>query len=168
MKSQTSYDVLPVSFRLIILDTSLLVKRALSILLSNNIVTAPLWNTNSSSFAGLLTASDFINVIRYYYQSASYPQAIEEIENFKLDGLRVVERNIGAIPPETVSINPMKPLYEACEQMLLSRARRIPLVDVDESTGHDMLVSVLTQYRILKFVAINVCKLIFWGEYDGS
>lgn len=40
--------------------------------------------------------------------------------------------------------------------MLKSRARRIPLVDVDDETKQEMVVSVLTQYRILKFVAVNV------------
>lgn len=40
--------------------------------------------------------------------------------------------------------------------MLESRARRIPLVDVDDETDRAMVVSVITQYRILKFVAVNV------------
>lgn len=35
LKVRTSYDVLPLSFRLIILDTSLLVKKSLSILIQN-------------------------------------------------------------------------------------------------------------------------------------
>ena len=44
LKSKTSYDVLPVSYRLIVLDTSLLVKKSLNILLQNNVVSAPLWD----------------------------------------------------------------------------------------------------------------------------
>lgn len=39
--------------------------------------------------------------------------------------------------------------------MLKSRARRIPLVDVDDETGRETVVSVITQYRILKFIAVN-------------
>jgi 5'-AMP-activated protein kinase, regulatory gamma subunit len=50
----------------------------------------------------------------------------------------------------------MRPLYEACRQMLKTRARRIPLVDIDDETGREMVVSVITQYRILKFIAVNV------------
>src|SRR5690349_18817997 len=49
----------------------------------------------------------------------------------------------------------MRPLYEACTQMLKTRARRIPLIDCDHETGRQMVVSVLTQYRILKFIAVN-------------
>lgn len=53
----------------------------------------------------------------------------------------------------------MKPLYEACRKMLETRARRIPLVDVDDETEREMVVSVITQYRILKFIAVNVKEL---------
>ena len=49
----------------------------------------------------------------------------------------------------------MRPLYEACLKMIRTRARRIPLVDVDDETGREMVVSVVTQYRILKFIAVN-------------
>ena len=37
-----------------------------------------------------------------------------------------------------------------------SRARRIPIIDDDDETCRPMVVSVITQYRILKFVAVNV------------
>lgn len=69
-----------------------------------------------------------------------------------------IERAIGVQPLETVSIHPEKPLYEACRRMLESRARRMPLVDIDDETKRAMVVSVVTQYRILKFVAVNVSE----------
>lgn len=60
--------------------------------------------------------------------------------------------------------------------MLESRARRIPLVDIDDETKRAMVVSVITQYRILKFVAVNVSEtqllrkplsLLNLGTYKG-
>lgn len=60
------------------------------------------------------------------------------------------------MPIETLSVHPMRPLYEACRRMLESRARRIPLVDIDDETKREMVVSVVTQYRILKFISVNV------------
>ena len=106
----------------------------------------------------MLTASDFINVIKYYYQKASYPEAIDQIAKLKLNGLREVEKQIGAAPPETLSIDPQKTLYEACTKMLTSRARRIPLIEADMLTGREAVISVMTQYRILKFVAVNLAR----------
>ncbi|KAJ8142410.1 hypothetical protein OXX80_003803 [Metschnikowia pulcherrima] len=154
LQSKASYDVLPVSYRLIVLDTSLLVKKSLNILLQNNVVSAPLWNNKTSRFAGLLTSSDFINVIQYYFQ---FPEKFDLVDQLTLDGLRDIEKAIGVDPIETGYIHPFKSLYEACVKMLESKARRIPLIDEDEKTHREIVVSVLTQYRILKFVALN-CK----------
>ncbi|KAL2053518.1 hypothetical protein ABVK25_006170 [Lepraria finkii] len=153
LKIRTSYDVLPLSFRLIIFDTALLVKRSLAILIQNGIVSAPLWDSKTSSFAGLLTTSDYLNLIQYYWQN---PEQVQKIDQFRLNSLRDIEKAIGVQPLETVSIHPQRPLYEACRRMLESRARRMPLVDVDDETKRAMVVSVVTQYRILKFVAVNV------------
>lgn len=66
-----------------------------------------------------------------------------------------IEKAIGAVPIETVSVNPLTPLFDALRRMLSTRARRIPLVDIDDETGKEWVVSVITQYRILKFIAVN-------------
>ncbi|KIW03541.1 uncharacterized protein PV09_05302 [Verruconis gallopava] len=173
LKVRTSYDVLPLSFRLIVFDTALLVKKSLNILIQNGIVSAPLWDSKTSTFAGLLTTSDYINVIQYYWQN---PDQLHLIDQFTLNSLRDIEKAIGAPQIETVSIHPERPLYEACRMMVTSRARRIPLVDIDDETKRAMVVSVVTQYRILKFVAVNVketqklkkpLKELKIGTYEG-
>ncbi|KAJ9296432.1 hypothetical protein DTO271G3_5130 [Paecilomyces variotii] len=157
LKVRNSYDVLPLSFRV----------RAVGI------VSAPLWDSKTSTFAGLLTTSDYINVIQYYFQN---PAALDQIDQFRLYSLREVEKALGVAPPETISIDPERPLYEACRRMLDSRARRIPLVSNDSQTDRSLVVSVVTQYRILKFVAVNVgdtqklrkpLKELRLGTYDN-
>lgn len=122
---------------------------------ATGIVSAPLWDSETSTFAGLLTTSDYLNVVQYYWQN---PGAFNEIDQFRLNSLRDIERALGVTPIETVSIHPLKTLYEACRRMLESRARRIPLVDIDDETQREMVVSVLTQYRILKFITVNVTQ----------
>ena len=165
LKSKTSYDVLPVSYRLIVLDTSLLVKKSLNVLLQNNIVSAPLWDSHTSKFAGLLTSNDFINVIQYYF---SNPDKFEIVDKLQLEGLKDIERAIGVQPMDTASIHPSKPLFEACLKMVDSKSRRIPLIDKDEETQREIIVSVLTQYRILKFVSLNCRETHFLKRPIGD
>lgn len=90
--------------------------------------------------------------------------------------LAEVEKALGVAPPETISIDPERPLYEACRRMLESRARRIPLVTNDSQTDRSHVLSVITQYRILKFVAVNVgdtqklrrpLRELLLGTYDN-
>lgn len=165
LNSKTSYDVLPVSYRLIVLDTALLVKKSLNVLLQNNIVSAPLWDSETSKFAGLLTSSDFINVIQYYF---SNPDKYELVDKLQLNGLKDIEKAIGVEPLDTASIHPSRPLFEACLKMMGSRTRRIPLIDQDEETHREIVVSVLTQYRILKFVALNCRETNFLKKRIGE
>ncbi|ORY94606.1 hypothetical protein BCR43DRAFT_525787 [Syncephalastrum racemosum] len=154
LKEHTAYDVLPVSYRLIVFDTHLLVKKALAGLVQNGIVSAPLWSSETHKFAGMLTVSDFINLIQYYYTHASVEDALKDIEKFEIAHLRDVEVSVGAAAPQLVSIHPMATLYDACHLLAQSRAHRIPLLDHDAG-GTEMIVSVITQYRILKFIAVN-------------
>lgn len=49
------------------------------------IVSAPLWDSHNSTFAGLLTATDYINVIQYYCQ---FPDEMSKLEQFRLSSLR--------------------------------------------------------------------------------
>jgi hypothetical protein len=54
-----------------------------------------LWDSKASKFAGLLTTSDYINVIQYYFQN---PAALDQIDQFRLDSLR------GALGPRVARI----------------------------------------------------------------
>jgi len=104
LKKRTSYDAFPISFRLIVLDTKLNVKKALQCLLLNGmlsrsilspflkvttgVVSAPLWNSEKSKFAGMLTVLDIIHLIQYYYDTANYEAAAADVETFRLESLR--------------------------------------------------------------------------------
>ena len=58
--------------------------------------------------------------------------------------------------PPLISEHPNASLYNAAQRLIQTHARRLPLLDNDTETGHQVIVSVLTQYRLLKFIAINV------------
>lgn len=67
-----------------------------------------------------------------------------------------IEQAIGVPPPPTVSVHPDDSLFDACAALVRTHARRTPLIDLDDQTGKETILSVLTQYRVLKFIAINV------------
>ncbi|KAF9056223.1 hypothetical protein BJ165DRAFT_1431847 [Panaeolus papilionaceus] len=160
LKSHTAYDAFPVSFRLIVLDTKLNVKKALQCLLLNGVVSAPLWNSDKSKFAGMLTVLDIIHLIQYYYRTASYDYAAADVETFRLESLRDIEKELGVDQPPLLREHPSSSLYDAARLLIQTHARRLPLLDHDSETGHEVIASVLTQYRLLKFISINCHKEI--------
>ncbi|KAI9022146.1 hypothetical protein CLU79DRAFT_751393 [Phycomyces nitens] len=155
LKEHTAYDVLPVSYRLIVFDTRMPVKKALFALVQNGIVSAPLWESKTQRFAGMLAVSDFINLIQYYYNHNSVEEALRDIEQFEIAHLRDVEKQVNAPTSQLVYMDPMLTLYDACRLLAESRVHRVPLLDREPNTNTEMIVSVLTQYRILKFIAMN-------------
>ncbi|KAG1755221.1 uncharacterized protein EDB91DRAFT_1097856 [Suillus paluster] len=160
LKGRTSYDAFPVSFRLIVLDTKLNVKKALQCLLLNGVVSAPLWNSEKSKFAGMLTVLDIIHLIQYYYDTANYEAAAADVETFRLESLRDIEKSLGVATPPMLAEHPNSTLYKAAKVLIQTHARRLPLLDYDTETGHELIVSVLTQYRLLKFISINCTREI--------
>ncbi|EXJ78500.1 hypothetical protein A1O1_08901 [Capronia coronata CBS 617.96] len=153
LRIRNCYDVLPLSFRLIELDVGLTVKESLNIMVQCGIVSAPLWDSSTSTYAGLLTVNDYLNVVRYYNLHAD---KLKDVDKLLLSDLKDVEKFLDVKPPETVSASPEAILFDALRKQLISRARRIPLVSYDSDTQRTMVTSVITQYRILKFIAMNV------------
>lgn len=155
LKGRNCYDTFPVSFRLIVLDSKLEVRKALACLLSNGVVSAPLWNSEQSCFAGMFTVSDIIHLIQYYWQFSSYDNASQDVETFRLESLRDIEKSLGVATPPLLRDHPSSSLYDAAKLLIQTHARRVPLLDNDSDTGHEVIVSILTQYRLLKFISIN-------------
>ncbi|KAF8843970.1 hypothetical protein BDN67DRAFT_944222 [Paxillus ammoniavirescens] len=160
LKGRTCYDAFPVSFRLIVLDTKLNVKKALQCLLLNGVVSAPLWNSEKSKFAGMLTVLDIIHLIQYYYDNLNYEAAAADVETFRLELLRDIEKSLGVATPPMLKEHPNSTLYAAAKLLIQTHARRLPLLDYDTETGQEVIVSVLTQYRLLKFISINCTREI--------
>ncbi|KAL7421896.1 AMP-activated serine/threonine-protein kinase regulatory subunit [Cryptotrichosporon argae] len=155
LRERSSYDVFPVSFRLIVLDIQLKVKKALDVMFLYGVVSAPLWNTTDAKFAGMFTVQDVIHLIQYYYHTSSWEGAAADVEQFRLQSLRDIERELHVPPPPLLAIHPLRPLFDACKNLIQTHARRLPLIDKDTQTNGDVVISVLTQYRVLKFIATN-------------
>lgn len=67
-----------------------------------------------------------------------------------------IEKELGVAQPPLLREHPSSTLYDAAKLLIQTHARRLPLLDNDTETGHEIIVSVLTQYRLLKFISINV------------
>ncbi|WFD22016.1 AMP-activated serine/threonine-protein kinase regulatory subunit [Malassezia equina] len=161
LRTHSSYDVLPVSFRLVVLDVELSIQSALEVMFQSGVVSAPLWRstlheTSKPGFAGMLTVNDIIHLIQYYYYtSANYDSAKVDVQTMRLEHLRAVEQALDVQPPPLLSMAPLRSLAEAGEMLVRTHARRIPLLEYNDDLKIETVLSVLTQYRLLKFIAMN-------------
>lgn len=86
MKSHSCYDAIPTSCKLVIFDTTLQVKKAFFALVANGLRAAPLWDSKLQRFVGMLTITDFINILHCYYKSPLVQ--MYELESHKIETWR--------------------------------------------------------------------------------
>lgn len=63
LTSHTVYEILPDSGKVVVLDLSMPIKRAFHVLHEQGISLAPLWDSDTQQFVGMLTPSDFVSII---------------------------------------------------------------------------------------------------------
>ena len=197
LKGRTSYDTFPVSFRLIVLDSKLEVKKALQCLLLNGVPIVPRSLSPAhcipfnSPRRGLGTIMEQRKVVLRGHvhrlgHHPSHPVLLPELVLRCSRGRRGdlpprvtersvhplsaifpcnhphidtdIEKQLGVAPPPLLREHPSASLFDAAKLLIQTHARRVPLLDVDSETGHEVIISILTQYRLLKFISINVSR----------
>ncbi|KAH0629166.1 hypothetical protein JD844_011029 [Phrynosoma platyrhinos] len=136
MKSHRCYDLIPTSSKLVVFDTSLQVKKAFFALVTNGVRAAPLWDSKTQSFVGMLTITDFINILHRYYKSAMVKVYLQD--SFK----------------PLVCISPSASLYDAVTSLIRNKIHRLPVIDPD--SGNTLYI--LTHKRILKFLKLFIAE----------
>ncbi|XP_033474219.1 5'-AMP-activated protein kinase subunit gamma-3b isoform X1 [Epinephelus lanceolatus] len=145
MKSHCCYDAIPTSSKLVIFDTTLQVKKAFFALVANGVRAAPLWDNKLKCFVGMLTITDFINILHRYYKSPLVQ--IYELEEHKIETWREIYlHSVNRL----ISITPDCSLFDAIYSLLKNKIHRLPVID--PATGN--VLHILTHKRILKFLHI--------------
>ncbi|XP_062417372.1 5'-AMP-activated protein kinase subunit gamma-1 isoform X3 [Pungitius pungitius] len=155
MKNHSCYNAIPTSCKLVIFDTKLQVKRAFLALVANGLRAAPLWDSKLQRFVGMLTITDFINILHYYYRSPlvqMYELESHKIETWRGDSFEnVYLKSSNRI---LISISPEASLFDAVYTLLKYKIHRLPVIDPESGN----VLHILTHKRILKFLHI------FWKK----
>ncbi|XP_035597842.2 5'-AMP-activated protein kinase subunit gamma-1 isoform X5 [Oncorhynchus keta] len=151
MKSHKCYDIVPTSSKLVVFDTTLQVKKAFFALVANGVRAAPLWETKKQSFVGMLTITDFINILHRYYKSPMVQ--IYELEEHKIKTWR--ELYLQETFKPLVNISPDASIFDAVYSLIKNKIHRLPVID--PVSGNALYI--LTHKRILKFLQLFVCEM---------
>ncbi|XP_052400827.1 5'-AMP-activated protein kinase subunit gamma-1 isoform X3 [Carassius gibelio] len=151
MKKHCCYDAIPTSCKLVIFDTTLQVKKAFFALVANGLRAAPLWDNKLQRFVGMLTITDFINILHRYYRSPMVQ--IYELEEHKIETWRGDSfQNVYLQYQDQclISITPDASLFDAVYSLLKHKIHRLPVIDPESGN----VLHILTHKRILKFLYI--------------
>lgn len=150
LKRHKVYEALPRSCKVLLFDTRLRVKEAFFALVSNDVRAATLWDGREQRFVGMLTITDFINIIHRYYRSPLVQ--MHGLEQHRIETWREDYLNNSDEP--LISVSPEASLFEAAYLLLKFKIHRLPVICESGSVLH-----VLTHKRILKFLGLFLQKL---------
>ncbi|XP_078260487.1 5'-AMP-activated protein kinase subunit gamma-1 [Rhinoraja longicauda] len=151
MKAHQCYDAIPTSSKLVVFDTTLQVKKAFLAMVANGVRAAPLWNSKEQCFVGMLTITDFINILHKYYTSPMVQ--IYQLEEHKIETWR--ESYLQGSLKKLVSISPNDSLFDAVYSLIKNKIHRLPVID--PVSGN--VLYILTHKRILKYLHLFASKL---------
>ncbi|CAM8989809.1 hypothetical protein QQ045_007839 [Rhodiola kirilowii] len=162
LASNTVYELLPESGKVIAFDVELPVKQAFHILYEQGISMAPLWDFRRGQFVGLLSAMDFVMILRELGSHGSNLTE-EELETHTIsawkDGKAFLTRPLDGhgrpIQRQLIHAGPFDSLKDVAERILKYEVATVPIL---HSTNQDNTFPQLLHLASLSGILKCICR----------
>ncbi|MBA0714111.1 hypothetical protein Golax_013107, partial [Gossypium laxum] len=155
LQAHTAYELLPESGKVVALDVALPVKQAFHILSEQGIPLAPLWDFRKGKFVGVITASDFILILRELVNNRSNLTE-EELETHSIaawkEGKAYLKGQVDGhgrpIPKELIYVSvqysdlhasPSENLKDVALKILQSGVAIVPIIHLEDGLFPQLL-----------------------------
>ncbi|KAK5786441.1 Sucrose nonfermenting 4-like protein [Gossypium arboreum] len=160
LSRHTAYELLPDSSKVIALDVNIAVKQAFHILHEQGIPMAPLWDSFKGQFVGVLSALDFILILRELGNHGSNLTE-EELETHTISAWkegkvhlsRQIDGNARSYPRCLVHAGPYDSLKDVVLKILRSKVAMVPIIHSASQDGSfPQLLNLATLSEVLKCI----------------
>lgn len=170
LSNQTIYDILPVSSKVSAVGAELPVKKAFHIMYEDGLAVVPIWDDHRATITGMLTASDFILILRELQNNVGM-LANEELEMHSVSAWKEGKFQLYRRSNGPVGLN-LRPLIHVSDEECLSDValkivqNEISAVPIFRSFLPDSLCMPLLNVASLPVILKYVCS--HFGEVIGS
>ncbi|XP_010259698.1 PREDICTED: sucrose nonfermenting 4-like protein isoform X2 [Nelumbo nucifera] len=162
LSTHTAYELLPESGKVIALEVNLPVKQAFHILYEQGISVAPLWDFSKGQFVGVLSASDFILILKELGSHGSNLTE-EELETHTIsawkEGKMFLDRQVDghgrALPRRLIHAGPYDSLKDVALKLLRNEVATVPII---HSTSQDGSFPQLLHLASLSGILKCICR----------
>ncbi|XP_010269446.1 PREDICTED: sucrose nonfermenting 4-like protein isoform X2 [Nelumbo nucifera] len=159
LSTHTAYELLPESGKVIALDVSLPVKQAFHILYEQGISVAPLWDFSKGQFVGVLSASDFILILKELGNHGSNLSE-EELETHTISAWKEgkmflngqVDGDGRALPKCLIHAGPYDSLKDVALKILQNEVATVPIIHSSQDGSFPQLLHLASLSGILKCI----------------
>ncbi|KAJ4961389.1 hypothetical protein NE237_021299 [Protea cynaroides] len=160
LSSYTAYELLPDSGKVFVLDVKLPVKQAFHIMYEQGLAVVPFWDDSKGQISGMLTASDFILILKELHNNSSL------LTNEELEMHSILAWKEGKIQLHRKSDEPMqlpfrRPLIQATPQeslkdvaqkILQNKISTVPIIHSSQDGLCQQLLHLACLPGILKYI----------------
>ncbi|XP_026422759.1 sucrose nonfermenting 4-like protein isoform X5 [Papaver somniferum] len=159
LSTHTAYELLPESGKVIALDVNLPVKQAFHILYEQGITVAPLWDFCNAQFVGVITASDFVLILRELGHGSNLTE--EELETHtiaawkegKMHIKRQTDGNGRVFPRRLIQAGPYDSLKDLSVKIMQNDVATVPIIHSASQDGSfPQLLHIASLSGILKCI----------------
>jgi len=136
LSSHTTYELVPDSGKVIVLDTQLRIQTAFHALHEQGIPAAPLWDSVRRQICGMISASDFIDAINKIRVSSAKAQIFQELEAHTISTWRARKATQAPLK-KLVWLSPEENLKNAALICLESNCSLIPIIAMGGKENKD-------------------------------
>ena len=175
LQSRSCFELIRPSGKVVVFETKIPIQLAFYALLEHEMMAAPLWDSNRREFAGLMTITDFIDVLRYYHDAhgrcgaaievlasrslaqvlddagsgAHFKHAAESLRHHRRppDEASFGQEHLAETYGSLVAVDADASLFDACRVMRSKRRRFLPVVAPDDCG----VLAVVTHVDILRY-----------------
>lgn len=134
LHNHTAYELIPESGKVVVLDMDLPVRQAFHALHEQGIASAPLWDSEGCTITGVISASDFINILkrlRHSVTASGNPMSEAEMDAHTIRGLREQVVLEGREPKPLVYVRPDDDLARVVQTLSANRCSLAPILTCD-------------------------------------
>ncbi|KAG2427741.1 hypothetical protein HXX76_012066 [Chlamydomonas incerta] len=134
LHSHTAYELIPESGKVVVLDVDLPVRQAFHALHEQGTASAPLWDSSTRSIPGVISASDFITILRRLRHSVSAganPLSEAEMDAHTIRGLREEAATEGREPKGLVYVMADEDLAKVVARLAQYKCSMAPVLSSD-------------------------------------
>ncbi|KAK7356077.1 hypothetical protein VNO80_15343 [Phaseolus coccineus] len=159
LSTLTAYELLPESGRVVALDKTLPVKQAFNALYQEGISIAAVWDSSKCQFVGMLSAMDFILVLKELGIHGSN-MTEEQLETHTIAAWReakeqecVIDSNGRTYPQHLVQAGPLECLKDVALKILQNKVATVPIIhSSSEDDSFPQLLHLASLSEILKCI----------------
>uniref|UniRef100_A0A0N5AYQ0 5'-AMP-activated protein kinase subunit gamma-1-like n=1 Tax=Syphacia muris TaxID=451379 RepID=A0A0N5AYQ0_9BILA len=157
MKAHHCCDLIPLSVKITAISSDLPILKAFCAYIYNGVRASPLYFSELQGFNGMITATDFIEIMTKFYHDGPVSDVLKDLEGFTINNWLTMQKSEGQAQKPFIYVDPQDSLYKAVQVMFKNHIHRLALVD--QVSGN---VEFIVSYkRLLKFIFIYIKDLPF-------